>query len=84
MNRIDPGRAVLDATRSVTDVDIEPIVADSPVAVVDCSRGGGGAGWRRICKGVRVRLRIARDRFMVVEPPSCLPQVTAKIDNSTY
>lgn len=83
MNRLDQGHAVLDAARAATDVGVESIAADSPVAVVGYSQGGGGAGAAsELASEYAPELPVTAS--VVGAPPADLQQVAAKIDNSIY
>lgn len=83
MNRLDQGHAVLDAARAATQAGIDTIDAESPVAVVGYSQGGGGAGAAsELADDYAPELPLTA--AVVGAPPADLQQVAAKIDNSIY
>ncbi|MGO1182267.1 MAG: lipase family protein [Micrococcaceae bacterium] len=83
MNRKDQGHAVLDAARAATQVGIDSIEPESPVAVVGYSQGGGGAGAAaELAEEYAPELPLTA--AVVGAPPADLQQVAAKIDDSIY
>lgn len=83
MNRKDQGHAVLDAARAATQVGIDSINGESPVAVVGYSQGGGGGGAAAELAD-QYAPELPLKAAVVGAPPGDLKDVAAKIDNSIY